>query len=369
MQNPYSEDQLIEQPAIASAGVELGWERLDCFDEFSQVGGSPLGRETKSEVVLTSRLRPALRRLNPDASDAAVDAAIEELTRPRSAMSPPAANREIYELLKDGVRVTVSDPDGEEELVEVLRVIDWSNPSNNDFLAASQMWISGETYQRRPDLIGFVNGLPLLLMEFKRIDEPVYSAYSGNLRDYKDTIPHLFWYNALIIVSNGSDSRFGGITASWEHFAEWKRISSEEEQGASSLETMLRGLCDHERLLDLIENFTLFMEAQGGLIKLIAKNHQYLGANNAIGALREIESNQWKAGRVLAYARLREKRVDDFLCAKGIEKDSRQLEFCARDRPGGVGQATLQKLRGLQRSCHWAGGSRGNCGASPATPK
>ena len=295
MQNPYSEDQLIEQPAIGLL-VELGWERLDCFDEFSRVGGSPLGRETKSEVVLTSRLRPALKRLNPDASDAAVDAAIEELVRPRSALSPTAANLDIYQLLKDGVRVTVSDPDGEEELVEILRVIDWDNPANNDFLAASQVWISGEMYLKRPDLIGFVNGLPLLLMEFKRIDELVYSAYHDNLRDYKDTIPHLFWYNALIILSNGSESRFGGITASWEHFAEWKRISSEEEQGASSLETMLRGLCDHGRLLDIIENFTLFMEAQGGLIKLIAKNHQYLGANNAIKALRESESNRGKLG-------------------------------------------------------------------------
>ncbi len=295
MQNPYSEDQLIEQPAISLLG-QLGWETLDCYSEFSQIGGSPLGRETKSEVVLTSRLRPALKRLNPDASDAAVDAAIEELTRPRAAMSLPAANREIYELLKDGVRVTLSGPDGEEELVEILRVIDWGSPSNNDFLAASQMWISGEMYLKRPDLIGFINGLPLLLMEFKRIDEPVYSAYTDNLRDYKDTIPELFRYNALIILSNGSESRFGGVTASWEHFAEWKRVGSEEEQGASSLETMLRGLCEHGRLLDLIENFTLFMESQGGLIKLIAKNHQYLGANNAIRALRQIESNRGKLG-------------------------------------------------------------------------
>ena len=295
MQNPYSEDQLIEQPAIALL-ADLGWETLDCFDEFSQGRGSPLGRETKSDVVLTSRLRSALRRLNPDASDIAVDAAIEEITRPRSAMSLPAANWEIYELLKDGVRVMASDPHGEEELVEVLRVIDWSSPENNDFLAASQVWINGDPYLRRPDLIGFVNGIPLLLMEFKRIDEPVHAAYSGNLRDYKDTIPHLFWYNALIILSNGSESRFGGVTASWEHFAEWKRVSREEEQGASSLETMLRGICNRERLLDLIENFTLFMEAQGGLIKLIAKNHQYLGANNAIRALQEIDSNRGKLG-------------------------------------------------------------------------
>ena len=295
MQNPYSEDQLIEQPAIALL-ADLGWETLDCFDEFSQVGGSPIGRETKSEVVLTSRLHPALRRLNPDASEVAVDAAIEEITRTRSAMSPPAANHEIYTLLKDGVRVTAIDPDGEEEPVEILRVIDWSAPANNDFLAASQIWISGEMYLKRPDLIGFINGLPLLSMEFKRIDEPLYSAYNDNLRDYKDTIPHLFWYNALIILSNGSESRFGGVTASWEHFAEWKRVSREEEQGASSLETMLRGICNHERLLDLIENFTLFMEAQGGLIKLIAKNHQYLGANNAIRALQEIDSNRGKLG-------------------------------------------------------------------------
>ena len=295
MQNPYSEDQLIEQPAIGLL-VDLGWERLDCFDEFSRVGGSPLGRETKSEVVLTSRLRPPCGNSTPMRPTPRLTRQSRNSPVPAPAMSLPAANREIYDLLKDGVKVTVTDPDDEGESDEILRVIDWNSPANNDFLAASQMWIAGEMYLKRPDLIGFINGLPLLLMEFKRIDELVYSAYHDNLRDYKDTIPHLFWYNALIILSNGSESRFGGVTASWEHFAEWKRVSSEEEQGASSLERLLRGLCDHERLLDLIENFTLFMEAQGGLIKLIAKNHQYLGANNAIQALRGIESNRGKLG-------------------------------------------------------------------------
>jgi type I restriction enzyme R subunit len=151
-------------------------------------------------------------------------------------------------------------------------------------------------YLRRPDLIGFVNGLPLVLMEFKRIDQSIYSAYHNNLRDYKDTIPHLFWYNALIILSNGSESRVGSLTASWEHFAEWKRIHSENEPGEVLLETILRGLCDHQRLLDFIENFTLFSEVQGGLIKICSKNHQYLGVNNAINALRQIESNQGKLG-------------------------------------------------------------------------
>ena len=294
MQNPYSEDQLVEQPAIALL-AEMGWETLDCYSEFDQ-GISPLVRENKGEVVLITRLRAALERLNPDAPNAAVNAAMEELTRSRGAMSLVEANWEIYSLLKDGVKVTATDSDDEGETVEDLKVVDWENPENNDFFLASQFWITGEMYTRRPDAIGFINGLPLVLMEFKRIDENVYSAYHDNLRDYKDTIPHLFWYNALIILSNGSESRVGSLTASWEHFTEWKRIGSEKEQGIVLLDTMLKGICDRCRLLDIIENFTLFTEGQGALIKIFAKNHQYLGVNNAIEELRHIESNLGKLG-------------------------------------------------------------------------
>ena len=294
MQNSYSEDLLVEQPAIALLG-EMGWETLDCYDEFDQ-GISPLGRENRGEVVLTTRLRAALERLNPDASSEAIDGAIEELTYSRAAMSREEANWEIYRLLKDGVKVTIADPDDEGETVVDLRVIDWEHPENNDFFLASQLWIAGEMHTRRPDAIGFINGLPLVLMEFKRIDENLYAAYDDNLRDYKDTIPHLFWYNALIILSNGSESRVGSLTARWEHFTEWKRVEGEDEPGAVSLQTMLRGICDHRRLLDIIENFTLFMDAQGGLMKLTAKNHQYLGVNSAVEALGTKELNQGKLG-------------------------------------------------------------------------
>ena len=295
MLNLYSEDQLIEQPAIALL-AEMGWETMDCFHEFEQTGGSPLGRENKGEVVLTKKLRPALEKLNLNVSSDAIDLAIEELMRTRAVMSLVEANREIYGLLKDGVKVTMTDPDGEAEIDEVIQVIDWSNPENNDFFLASQFWIAGEMYLRRPDAVGFINGLPLVLIEFKRIDESIYSAYHDNLRDYKDTIPHLFWYNALILLSNGSESQVGSLTASWEHFAEWKRISSENEHGVVSLDTILRGICAHHRLLDIVENFILFTEVQGGLIKILSKNHQYLGVNNAIEALKQIESNQGKLG-------------------------------------------------------------------------
>jgi type I restriction enzyme R subunit len=291
----YSEDSLVEQPAITLLS-SLGWETYQAYDEFNIAGGSPLGRETKSEVVLLSRLRPALLRLNPDASPEAIDEAVGELTRDRSRMSLVSANREIYELLKNGIRVNLEGREDEEERVELIRVIDWDDPKNNDFFLCSQFWITGEIYTRRADLIGFVNGLPLVFVELKAAHRRLETAFTGNLTDYKDTIPHLFWYNAHIILSNGSQSKMGSITAGWEHFADWKKIGSESEKGRVSLETLLRGTCEPRRLLDLVENFTLFIEMPGALVKLLAKNHQYLGVTNTLEALTEIKQRGGRLG-------------------------------------------------------------------------
>ncbi len=289
----YSEDALVEQPAIELFG-KLRWETENCFHEFDH-GASPLGRDSKGEVVLVPRLRAALRLLNTKLPMEAINLAIEELTRGRSTMSAAAANREIYRLLKDGVKVTYKTDDGEESS-DTVRVIDWNSPRNNDFFLASQFWIMGEMYERRAGLVGFVNGLPLVFIELKAAHKAVESAYQSNLCDYRDAIPHVFWYNALTILSNGSESRIGSMTAEWEYFAEWKRINDEGEQGIVSLETMIRGTCDKDKLLDLVENFTVFEEKGGGLAKKIAKNHQYLGVNNAIHALLAIHNNQGKLG-------------------------------------------------------------------------
>ncbi|MEE8575049.1 MAG: type I restriction endonuclease subunit R [Thermodesulfobacteriota bacterium] len=290
----YTEDALVEQPAIALL-KELGWESFNAYSEFDH-GASTLGRENKSEVVLTSRLRPALEKLNPDLPTEAIDQAIEELIRDRSRMSLAAANREVYQLIKNGVRARVADPEEDGEKVELVRVVDWNDTSNNDFLLCSQFWITGEMHTRRADLIGFVNGLPLVFIELKAAHCRLETAYTGNLTDYKDTVPHLFWANAMIILSNGSQSRMGSVTAGWEHFAEWKKVGSESEEGRISLETMLRGTCEPERLLDIIENFTIFQEVPGGLIKLVAKNHQYLGVNNAIEAMSESKGRDGRLG-------------------------------------------------------------------------
>jgi type I restriction enzyme R subunit len=290
----YTEDALVERPAVALL-AELGWETINAYHEFDR-GASTLGREARCDVILTARLRPVLQRLNPKAPPEAIDQTVEELTRDRSRMSMVAANREIYLLLKNGVRVPMPDPAGDGETIEVVRVVDWDEPANNDLLFCSQFWVTGDMYTRRADLVGFVNGLPLVFIELKAAHCRLETAFTNNLRDYKDTIPQLFWPNALVIVSNGSQSRVGSLTAGWEHFAEWKKIGSEDEPGQVSLETMLRGVCEPTRLLDLVENFTLFQEARGGLIKLTAKNHQYLGVNSALEALADLRKREGKLG-------------------------------------------------------------------------
>lgn len=289
----YSEDSLVEKPAIALFS-ELGWETANCCQETCGRHGA-LGRETSSEVVLLSRLQPAMQRLNPHLPHEAFALAVEELTRDRSLMGPAYANREIYQLLKEGVKVTYRDKKGL-ETVDTVHLIDWNNPSNNDCFLASQFWVSGDLHKRRPDLLGFVNGIPLVFVELKAAHLHLENAYRGNLRDYKDTIPQLFWYNALILLSNGRDTRIGSMTTPWEHFSEWKKINSEGEKGLVSLETAIRGVCEPSRLLDIIENFTLFAEVQGGLRKLVAKNHQYLGVNNAFASMQSIRQNQGKLG-------------------------------------------------------------------------
>ena len=232
-------------------------------------------------------------------------------------LSPARANQEVYKLLKDGVKVTYKrDDDDEEEAVETVKLIDWNEPDNNDFFLASQFWISGDYGKKRADLVGFVNGIPLVFIELKASHKKLELAYKKNLSDYKDTIPQVFWYNAVIILSNGSKARIGSMTAGFEHFAEWKKINDEGEEGLISLDTMIRGVCEKRKLLDLVENFTLFDERKGELTKLVAKNHQFLGVNNAIAAVEQHQGQPRQARRLLAHAGFRQELFDGLLLAR-----------------------------------------------------
>ena len=180
--HPDSEEAL--ENATLALFAKLGWETVNAYDEVygetqsAGTGGPYLGRATRNEVILRPRLEAALANLNPDLPPEALHQAVEQLTRDRSAMTLVHANREIYALLKDGIPVTYRDTDGEER-VERVTVIDWANPAHNDFLMVQQFWVTGDIYTRRADLVGFINGLPLLFGELKAHHKRLKHATDG----------------------------------------------------------------------------------------------------------------------------------------------------------------------------------------------
>jgi type I restriction enzyme, R subunit len=292
MPHIYTEDELVEQPAIQLFS-ELEWQTISARDEAFGAGGT-LGRETKSETVLESRLKAALQRLNPQLPAEAINLALNELALDRSTKGPVTANREIYDLLKDGVIVSIPDRNHGGQITERVRIIDWQSPLANDFLLVSQFSVTGTLYTCRPDLVGFVNGLPMLVVELKKPGVPAQVGFDENLTWYKQVIPQLFWSNAFLISSNGIDSRVGSLTSNWERFFEWKRIEKEDEPRRISLEVLVRGVCEPKRFLDLVENFTVF-EQDAAPVKIVGQNHQFLGVNKAIASM--LEARELRHGR------------------------------------------------------------------------
>ena len=291
--NEFSENNLIEQTAVKIFG-EL-WGAKNFINAYSEEGDALLGRENQGQVVLAGRLKSALEKLNPDAPQEAIAHALTELTRDRSTASLVNANHDIYKLIKDGVKAEIRAEDGSFETINI-KIIDFNTPTNNDFLLVSQMWITGELHKRRPDLIGFVNGLPLVLIELKASHKNLRNAYQENIRDYKDTIPQLFWHNSFIIISNGIETKVGTLTSAFEHFNEWKKIKSEDEEGRVSLETVIKGTCEPSRLLDIVENFTLFDDSFRERIKAISRYFQLLGVNQAFEQIKNRDKNNGRLG-------------------------------------------------------------------------
>src|SRR3989344_2263394 len=291
--NEFSEDKLVEQTAIKLFG-EL-WGADNFANAYSGETDAEFGRENPGEVVLMSYLKIALVKLNPDVSTEALNLAIDEIIKDRSAMSMVNANHEIWQLIRDGVKVETENEKGEQR-TETVKIIDFENPKENHFMLVSQLWITGELHTRRPDLIGFVNGIPLVLIELKASHKNLRNAYSQNIRDYKDTIPQLFWYNAFIIISNGIESKVGTITGAYEHFNEWKKIKDEKEVGKVSLETVIKGTCEPARLLDIVENFILFDDSRGERVKAISRYFQFFGVNRAFEEVKNRNKNKGRLG-------------------------------------------------------------------------
>jgi type I restriction enzyme R subunit len=285
--SPYSEAGLVEEPALKLL-AELGWKIVNAFSEVLGPAGT-LGRDSMHEVVLVHRLRDAIRILNPEVPEHIREEALQAIAKDRSVMDRVRANGEVHDLLRDGYRAEWTDDRGDKEFATV-RFVDFLDSTKNDWLAASQVWVAGELHRRRTDVLLFVNGIPLVSAEFKEPNRSAKAAFDENITDYRDTIPALFVPNAFVICSNGSDAKVGSTYSPWEFFGDWKTIDAEGTRGVVALETAIRGTCAHDRLLDLIENFTAFIERPGGLIKVVARNHQFLGVNAAIENLREVRA-------------------------------------------------------------------------------
>ena len=284
---------MIQKNAADLLEKELGWTSVYAFDEVLGVNGT-LGRTNYKEVLLTGRFAKALKSLNPWLTDKQLAEAVERMTEYMSSQTLMQINEQKYQYIRDGVPVTRIKPGGETEEVRA-KVIDFASPEKNDFLCVRELWVQGALYKRRADIVGFLNGLPLLFVELKNHDVAVEDAFNKNYRDYLDTVPQLFYHNAMVMFSNGLEARVGTIDSKWEFFHEWKRLS-EEDAGNIELPTMLRGICRKENFLDLLENFILYDHSGGSTVKILARNHQYLGVNQAVEKYRNREITQGKLG-------------------------------------------------------------------------
>ena len=294
MKYEYSENILVQDSAGALLHDELGWDLVYAYNTEVLGENGTLGRKSYHEIVLWRYFRQALKKLNSWITDAQISEACQTLSSYLSTSSLLQINEEKYFLIRDGIPVKVKKPDGRTE-EKRARVIDFNVPDNNHFLAVKELKIHGDLYRRRTDIVGFVNGLPLLFVELKRNDVDVENAYTDNYTDYLDTIPFLFHYNAFLMLSNGMQAKVGTLGSKYEFFHEWKRLK-EEDAGSVALPTMLRGICKKENLLDLFENFILFDHSDGRTVKILARNHQYLGVNEAVQAYEERELREGKLG-------------------------------------------------------------------------
>ncbi|WP_299317297.1 type I restriction endonuclease subunit R [uncultured Maribacter sp.] len=296
----------IEEADIQFFELILGYKHKDAWEK------QLIGRDSLKDVVLKEDLRTALKRLNPDLPKQCIEFAIDELTKSRASLTPVIANKEVYSLIKNGVPVLFQNEEGREENGYV-KVIDFEDEGNNDFLVVSQLsieYLQTSNITRRPDLLLYVNGLPLVMIELKNATEKIKVGFDKNLKDYKRDIPQLFWYNMFVCISNGIQTRVGSFNAPWEHFFSWvkledtaisnsqlSRLEVEAESKSSnkrlSLKLFGEGLCTKSNLLDYFENFVLYHKNK---VKIIAKNHQYLGVNNAIESLLHKEDNKGKLG-------------------------------------------------------------------------
>lgn len=304
MPNFISEDN-IEFALLTKLKAEFNFDILNCYTTNPDELNDGSNRTDKRDVIFGDRLKIAINKHNKGIPENTINEVVAKVMERRVSMDPVAANIELDELIRDGVSVEYDDEQGIRQS-ERIKLIDFDDYSNNEFLAVQQLWIQSTGHSpyaayRRPDVILYVNGLPLVFIELKNSNVKLKSAYDDNLKNYRNDIPQLFHCNAFCILSNATETRVGSFTAGWEHFFNWFRVDNEDEvvnrkeiaQDGTSLEYALSGLCNPKKLLDYVENFVLFHKKE---TKIIAQNHQFMGVNNAYDRFLNRKNEDGKLG-------------------------------------------------------------------------
>lgn len=301
MPNFITED-MIEQEILSTLEKEpFGYEIIKCNPDPNKRDNLNDGtnRSSKKECILPFVLKESLIKLNPNISEEKIDEVVHFLSRDYSGSDIVDTNYKLYNYIRNNYQIKIRK-DGKEDF-DFVKLIDFNNPENNTFTAVSQMWIQGRFYYRRPDVLIFVNGLPLVFIELKNGVIKVKEAYDDNLTNYKKDIPNLFAFNQICVLSNGYETKLGAFNATYDFFFEWLKVNSETEdvdretikkQGIS-IKYFIDGLLNKKNLIDYIENFILFDNKR---TKIIAKNHQFLGVNNLIANFNNREKLKGKLG-------------------------------------------------------------------------
>ena len=241
-------------------------------------------RSSFGETILATRLKAALRKLNPTLPADALDEAFRKVRR----LSHPTLienNRAFHRLLVEGVDVEFRNKSGE-IVHDKVWLIDFANPEANEFLAVNQFTVEEGHFNRRPDVVVFINGIPLAVLELKNIadEQATIRKAFDQFQTYKAQIPSLFHSNALLVISDGHEARLGTVTSDWERFMTWRTITGKElvPPGSLQLETLLKGVFDKARLLDLIRNFVVFEDDGEKVVKKLAGYHQFHAVNKAV---------------------------------------------------------------------------------------
>lgn len=305
MRNFISEDD-IEQAILEKLRADpFDYDILVCDADPSKRDdlNDGTGRASKKECVLPNVMRTSLKRINPTIPEDKIEEIVKSLRQDYTGTDLVDTNYKLYRSIRNNIKITLRR-NGKEDF-DFVKLIDFDHPENNTFTAVSQMWIQGKVYYRRPDILIFVNGMPLVFMELKNSIVKIEEAYNKNLKDYIRDIPNLFAFNQICVLSNGLETKLGAFSASYDFFFEWLKVDSEKEKldreailaaknvKDSSVRYFVDGLLNKGRLIDYIENFVLFENQR---LKIIAKNHQYFGVNNLMESVENRKALNGKLG-------------------------------------------------------------------------